>query len=277
MQCDDQSKRCATPCTCYYVFFKDTTSVLFAPAKPDTLSLFLPPPPPLSLPTPQAQLTLLAQEQLVIIVVPGCASDADEEAVLVFFEGEGFAQLPSEQPQGQLHLVCTFARQGDAHARVLPHAHAHTRARRSLAVLRNSRLMPTGPTGLKCSVPVEVCIPERHGFYIYFHRLCFAAFLSLSLLPLTTPPSSSLHLLLGCNVPVAPPQKGCEHAASVTHIVRRLATDCHADVDTNIILQVQKFVKVLVLADAPSAGMKQNVLSVQEFAPADHIAAALSM
>ena len=155
------------------------------------------------------------------------------------------------------------------------HTHTRTRrSRRSLAVLRNSRLMPPG---LKRSVPVEVCIPERHGFYIYFHRLCFAAFLPLSILPLPTPPSSSLHLLSGCNVTVAPPQKGCEHAASVTHIVRRLATDCHADVDTNIILQVQKFVKVLVLADAPSAGMKQNILSVQEFAPADHIAAALSM
>ena len=38
-----------------------------------------------------------------------CASDADEQAALKFFADHGFAQLPAEQPQGQLHIICTFA------------------------------------------------------------------------------------------------------------------------------------------------------------------------
>ena len=53
--------------------------------------------------------------------------------------------------------------------------------------------------------------------------------------------------------------------------------DCHVDDSVDTIKQLQKHVKVLVHSDAPEAGFENNVLKVQELAPADHVAAAFSM
>ena len=70
----------------------------------------------------------------------------------------------------------------------------------------------------------------------------------------------------------------CEHASSITHIVRRLEPQCHVDSSGECVQQLQKHLKALVLTTNTSTdlGMHRNVLHVESFI-ADHVVAALTV